>query len=372
MVINFKNKIGLLTKVVTINLLIFSFLFLVLEIAYRAYKSQKLCDLGLKLCIESFKNNFSLITPHSNVKNNIGLFKFHPKLGYAPKRNISLKIKNKPFEDYSVTIDKEGFRKSFENNAEKKVLTIGDSFTFGEEVSDKDTWQSCLNKSQKVFKFFNAGVGGYGTAQALLRGEIIRESRTFDYVLISTLVNHNFIRDQNEFNGGFPKPSVVKKGSVLKYSWPINKEIKGSKFATLSTQKKIPLYFWLLGNSKLIERIYPIYKDVISNTLSLKNKDAAPIKEIIDWTIKKSTNFETKVIWLLQYPSKISSKENFERKLILNTLKIYNIPYIDTYEKLHVMENNNPKNEPIWQGHHTPYGNKLVCKEILNSEVFRK
>ena len=57
------------------------------------------------------------------------------------------------------------------NKSNKVVLTVGDSFTFGDQVSDKDTWQSCLNDKESRYFFINGGVGGYGILQSILRAE---------------------------------------------------------------------------------------------------------------------------------------------------------------------------------------------------------
>ena len=60
-----------------------------------------------------------------------------------------------------VSSDISGFRTSHPNpTAKYKILTVGDSFTWGDQVSDNDTWQSFLNKRLKDFEFVNAGVFG--------------------------------------------------------------------------------------------------------------------------------------------------------------------------------------------------------------------
>ena len=50
---------------------------------------------------------------------------------------------------------------------EKKVLILGDSFTFGWLVSDKNTFVYKLDKDFDQYTFVNASAGGWGTSDQL-------------------------------------------------------------------------------------------------------------------------------------------------------------------------------------------------------------
>ena len=50
-----------------------------------------------------------------------------------------------------------------------RILTFGDSFTFGDEIPDDATYQSILEGRRSDWEVMNFGVSGYGTDQALLR-----------------------------------------------------------------------------------------------------------------------------------------------------------------------------------------------------------
>lgn len=50
-----------------------------------------------------------------------------------------------------------------------RVVTVGDSFTHGDEVRDADTWQRALEGLRDDLEVLNLGVPGFGTDQALLR-----------------------------------------------------------------------------------------------------------------------------------------------------------------------------------------------------------
>ena len=50
-----------------------------------------------------------------------------------------------------------------------RIVTVGDSFTHGDEVADQETWQAELERLDPRLEVLNLGVGGYGTDQAFLR-----------------------------------------------------------------------------------------------------------------------------------------------------------------------------------------------------------
>ena len=55
------------------------------------------------------------------------------------------------------------------------ILTLGDSFTFGDEVGDADTWPAQLQRELET-PVLNGGVFAYGVDQAYLRGmQLLRE-----------------------------------------------------------------------------------------------------------------------------------------------------------------------------------------------------
>ena len=61
--------------------------------------------------------------------------------------------------------------------AEPPILTTGDSFTFGWEVSDADTWPAFLQGDLR-WRTINGGVMGYGLDQIILRTELlVRQER---------------------------------------------------------------------------------------------------------------------------------------------------------------------------------------------------
>lgn len=70
-----------------------------------------------------------------------------------------------------ITIDSDGLRHTGDPaTADAPILAVGDSFTFGDEVADAETWPSQLQRLTGR-RVLNAGVSGYGFDQTVLRTE---------------------------------------------------------------------------------------------------------------------------------------------------------------------------------------------------------
>src|SRR5262249_10078893 len=94
---------------------------------------------------------------------------YHPTRGWALRPGFSgVEVDNATFSSNS-----RGLRGSSEHTYEKplgnlRILTVGDSFTFGDEVSDDETWAYFLEKLLPGSEVLNFGVHGYGHDQMLL------------------------------------------------------------------------------------------------------------------------------------------------------------------------------------------------------------
>jgi lysophospholipase L1-like esterase len=84
-------------------------------------------------------------------------------------------------EDKILSTNSKGLRSTTEysygkNTKKKRILILGDSFTFGDEVSDNETYSYFLQQMMPNTEIINGGVSGYGFDQMLifLREELVK------------------------------------------------------------------------------------------------------------------------------------------------------------------------------------------------------
>ena len=79
-----------------------------------------------------------------------------------------------------------------------RIITFGDSVTFGDEIADRMTYQFIIEAIRPEFEAINFGVSGYGTDQALLRYRRLGRELGADVVVIGILLE-NIGRNVNRY-----------------------------------------------------------------------------------------------------------------------------------------------------------------------------
>ena len=105
-----------------------------------------------------------------------------------------------------------------------RLVTVGDSFTHGDEVRLEDTWQADLERRRGDLEVVNLGVPGYGTDQAYLRwkrdGTVLRPHAALLGIWPENVCrNLNVVRFFLQPVGGFgflSKPRFVVEGGALR------------------------------------------------------------------------------------------------------------------------------------------------------------
>ena len=347
------------TYLITANIFVFLVILIILEISIRLATTVKTCF--HKNC------NFDTITKFNiSTEKEIGLYVFDERVGYWHKKNFKYRFKN---NNRLISINEKGFRNNKEviKSSNLDILAIGCSFTFGDQVSDFETWPSYLQEKLKI-KVDNAGVQSYGTAQALLLGQEILTKNHYNTVILSTLVGKDFIRDQMIYKSGFPKPSFVKRENQIDIEYPSKNFQLGSKFNPHKEGVKYFLNDYFKLYNYFASRIFGNQNRGLLNKF---NPKAADIEHIIDWTFTNFSKMNVKnKILLLQYPNNKNDVSTMkERDILITKAKKFNFIVIDTLEFLKKIDAN-----LLWDGHHTAMGNKEVSNIILstNEEIFYK
>ncbi len=356
------------TKILFINLTVFVGLILTAELGLRVLWT------GYK-CISS-ECDYARITKAKVYDNqvgyqekNIGLTEYNELLGYQPKAGFSKNIVNDWGNKY-LSINEKGYRSNgntdlkIEKDRQNKILVVGDSFAFGDQVHDNETWPSCVESNTKRLTL-NAGVYGYGSAQAVRRAHLIQKNEIANTVILSILIGSDFQRDQLKFRYGFPRPAVIIKDGVVSYADVPPIESVGTKWYP----KDMGSLSWITEYSMLAAKLV-IALDIDQSGMrrNEKHPNAATLNQIIEFTLTEFSKLEVENKFILlqyykaEFPKPTSVTLKIKNQTILFAQK-KNITVIDTFSILE-REQISGK-EPIWDGHHTAYGNILVCNEIL-------
>ncbi|WNM60294.1 SGNH/GDSL hydrolase family protein [Candidatus Nitrospira neomarina] len=355
-------------KILLINIGVVILIFVLAEIGLRTYSTVKSCLTGQ--CDGQLFTRFNLF--HENRL--LGLTTHDPVLGYKPNPDFSGIIHHPPYWDnVHVSIDRHGFRRNVDDSnvnvpghSGKKVLTVGDSFTFGDQVHNSQTWPACF-ANKTGHEVWNGGVGGYGAAQALLRAEqAIANHGPFDTLIWSITVGSDFNRVRLKVRSNFSKPYIA--------------TVDGKPMIVPPGRfDPSPDFLWFLGYSVILQRhLLPILQErgnfEYDGRYEIPGENAAEIEEIMDFSFQRFANLtgtKAKVV-LLQYGPGILLEEGFERRdhersLIRKYAEKYAIEIIDSFDQVYVPE----KKEKLWFGyqlysHHTPYGNKVVCDVVFH------
>lgn len=102
-----------------------------------------------------------------------------PLVGYEPRPGYSAA---------GVSFDSEGFRSTGSAKPGPAILAVGDSYTYGDEVSDGETWPAHLQQRRGA-RVLNAGVSGYGFDQSVLRAEKVAAGRALSAIVVSFIAD---------------------------------------------------------------------------------------------------------------------------------------------------------------------------------------
>ena len=169
-------------------------------------------ELALRKGNFSFKN--LILDKEKNLLegNSKGLFQYDSNLGWSIKENIEF-----PKWETTVHTLTDGIRSNGSNLPLKDrplILAVGDSFTFGDEAADNETWPAYLERLLQV-RVLNAGVSSSGLDQIVLHAEQIVPKYKPD-ILIVSIIYDDILRCREVVRHGVPKPYFVIEGAQLK------------------------------------------------------------------------------------------------------------------------------------------------------------
>lgn len=170
-----------------------------------------------------------------------GRYVHDPQLGHVPRAGYAAP---------GVTIENDGLRRTGEQVAGAptpgSILAVGDSFTYGDEVNDGQTWPAQLHllTGRRVL---NGGVSGYGFDQIVLRAEQLA-AKYKPAAIVVAFIADDIRRTEMRRLWSADKPYfVVEDGKPVLSGVPVPP--RADPAGTLS------LWQWTLGYSRLFDLI---------------------------------------------------------------------------------------------------------------------
>ncbi|MEZ5844299.1 MAG: hypothetical protein R3D27_11305 [Hyphomicrobiaceae bacterium] len=300
----------------------------------------------------------------------LGLTRPDKTLGYVPRESFDARISDArgAWVDAQVSITPEGLRAN-DNQPRPtgaRLLAVGDSFTFGAQVSNHETWPACLERrlSQPVD---NGGVFGYGAAQAVRRAMVLSAQQSYHTAILSVLVGADLIRDRHNYLGGYPRPAVIRTQGRATWAPTPDPMRAGTKYNPLGLTASGALYQHSLL-AFLIAKHLIGGVDVHGDRLTVVHPDAADEDVILDFVLAQLAQLNvTRKVLVLQYASDLDTTQHVirERRRWLAAARDRGLTVVDTLEAL-----KGKVRKAIWRGHHTPRGNEIVCT-VVHSALMR-
>lgn len=311
-------------------------------------------------------------------------------------------------------IDKNGYRKNpFDGKNDIKISCYGDSFTFGRQVNDNETWEYFLSKLTDS-KILNFGVGNYGIDQSLLKLKNEFSKNPTEIVILGVVpdtierilsVWKHYYEYGNTF--GFKPRYKISNNNLELIKNVIDEKSKFHSYKNYLKEIQENDFFYKNKFKKEIIcfpysiRILKNFKrniGIISKTYKKNQPMEIIMKKNLEWRIKlydekfatnllekiileyvnfsKQSNFKPIFIFLPQKDDILFIKNNFH--FYKNTVKkirnIQDLIYIDILQELLEYENLDElySEDSEYGGHYSVLGNEVVAKIIhkkLNAKV---
>ena len=367
-------------KTVLINVIVLCCLFASVEFSYRVWLYFRNCDKAI--CYNTaFFTKLDAFNRYIDPRDK-RVYRFlapDPITGYSPADGTYV-IQESGWNDATITI-RQGVRvntKFAPTSADGAILAVGDSFVFGDQVSDDETWPAMLEQGLNR-RVVNGGVPGYGTAQSVLRAQHLLRAGPHSLVILSILVSADLTRDRLvDYN----RPVVIREdGRLRQTTVDESRRVASENFVCVHSW--IPeLFFWSHIAKPFFSGLG--YDGHCTNIIHPK---AATDYEILEFAVEHLAALPVNKALLIQYPTisfegasegtsihvarmiRVAANRGIdEARMIHDVANRHGVQVIDTYDAL----KNNPLREIYlyrdWPPHHSKRGNEVVA-DLIAREI---
>jgi hypothetical protein len=267
------------------------------------------------------------------------VWQYDPELGWSQKPDTSTTIKYPQFE-ISVQTNSIGLRDKeypFERTDKKRILFLGDSYTWGFGVEYEERFTEILESRHPEWEMINAGLSGYGTDQEYLY--YLKEGHKFNADVVILLLYYNdFENNYRSEQFYYHKPYfTIENGNLVRHNNPVPES---------SLSQKIERY--IETRTVLIRKIRFMFNFFISlATYHFKSeeaqrytggftnfKESKPITNKLLATLKEEVEANNSKFILFGVPIRPGLAKNLDKLAIKENIQYLNLdPFFDGKEK---------------------------------------
>jgi hypothetical protein len=269
-----------------------------------------------------------------------------------------------------VSITAEGTRSNGKNSEVSGVpiIAVGDSFTFGDEVSDSDTWPAALARELKT-PVINGGVFGYGFDQTVLRSEQLMLGSSAKTLIVSVIPD-DITRCEYSYRFGAKPYFVLQDGGLRLRNTPVpspaeakktglvERSLQNSFLADLVLRRLKPAGWMIEGSIRAHNAGAEVSRALLARLATSAETDGHRLLLLVQWHPGAKTD-------LLQPLLKEAEKRAVEVILVEPTLRAQFAADSNAkwrYFNSHIRGGNKVT------GHMTREGNELVA-ELLRAQI---
>jgi lysophospholipase L1-like esterase len=365
------NLMGVVTRIwgicktILINVIVFCSLFVTLEFSYRVWTYVRSCD---SIC------NITVLTKLDAFEREhvYGFLASNSVTGFSPADGTFV-IREPEWNWNNVAITIRGGVRVNTNfaptSANGAILAVGDSFVFGDQVSDGETWPAILEKRLNR-RVVNGGVSNYGAAQAVLRAEQLLKAEPYTLIILSIVVGGDggdLWRDRLVNGFVFYRPAVIREGGKVRQT-TIEDSRKVSLDNFICNHSWIPeVFFWSYIAKRFFSQL-----GYDGQCWAIVHPKAATVNEILEFVVERLARFPINKAILIQYPSysfkNTSETANIasinEARMIREVANRHGVPVVDTYYLLKDKDLDKIYMPP----HHSKKGNQVVA-DLIAREI---
>lgn len=256
-----------------------------------------------------------------------------------------------------------------------QIVAVGDSFAAGSEVLDNQTWPAHLERliGRPVY---NAGVGGFGTDQIILRGEQMLQLLRPE-ILIVGFLESDIARAQYSVWGGGTKPYfTLEDGQLVHHNFPVPQVVRASNARdSASLLDYSYLYFRVLqvfAYETWLSRTGPEYRKIDNDPVSVTCRLLGRLKTQADAA-------GTRMRLVMQHGGPTVRSRNAPQipaQLVVRCAEDLEIPVVDEFEALHAIAVRDPEELKRYYvmhdsgqvyGHMSDEGNRLIAELLAQA-----